>query len=296
MRKTITIFSLCLLASALNAQNVVTGKVTGENNAPLLGVSVQVKGTSKGTTSDLQGMFSIQANSNDVLVFSYVGYDTQEVPVAGKTEVNATLATSKKQLEQVVVVGYGTQRRKQVTGAISTVSGDKIAKQPLLTAVQGIQGLAPGIQVVGSSQPGTQPRVTIRGLNTILTNENPLYVVDGVLTDDITNINTLDVVSVDVLKDGAAAIYGSRAANGVILITTKRGRIGKPVVSFDTYFGFRKLTNQVEMADRQLYLDYNNEARAYEGVDPLETLDATANTIGSKKLRETAAFKTTTSM
>ncbi|MFV0604537.1 MAG: SusC/RagA family TonB-linked outer membrane protein, partial [Niabella sp.] len=185
---------------------------------------------------------------------------------------------SQQVMDQVVVIGYGTQKRRAVTGAISNVGGDQIAKQPLLTPVQGIQGLAPGIQVVGSSQPGVQPRVTIRGLNTILTNENPLYVVDGVLTDDITNINSADVVSVDVLKDGAAAIYGSRAANGVVLITTKKGRSGKPKMSFDSYVGFRKLTNQVKMADRNFYLEYNNEARAYESVDPLATFDATANT------------------
>jgi TonB-dependent starch-binding outer membrane protein SusC len=263
----------------------VRGKVTGEGGAALAGASVQVKGTTTGTSTNNEGNFSLTvADANVTLVISSVGYDKQEIALGGRTEINISLALSTKVMDQVVVVGYGTQRRKAVTGAISSVNGDQISKQPLLTPVQGIQGLVPGIQVVGSSQPGTQPRVTIRGLNTILTNENPLYVVDGVLTDDITNINNSDVVSVDVLKDGAAAIYGSRASNGVILITTKKGRSGKPNVSFDSYIGFRKLTNQVKMADRQLYLAYNNEARAYDGAISLTTLDNSANTDWYKEI------------
>ena len=258
---------------------VITGQVLDDKGVPIAGVSVQVKGTSIGTTTDINGNFAINApDANAILLFTSVGYGEKEYALNGATQVSLVMTSSQQVMDQVVVVGYGTQRRKAVTGAISNVQGEQLAKQPLLTPVQGIQGLAPGIQVVGSSQPGVQPRVTIRGLNTILTNENPLYVVDGVLTDDITNVNSADVVSVDILKDGAAAIYGSRAANGVILITTKRGKSGKPNISLDSYFGFRKLTNQVEMADRKLYLEYNNEARAYENIGPLTTLDATANT------------------
>ncbi len=256
----------------------VKGTVRDKDGNLLAGATITEKGTRNVVVSGANGAFAITVKDNAVLVISYVGYQEQEVNVGGRTTVDIVLEPSQKVQDAVVVIGYGTQRRRAVTGAISNVRGDQLAKQPLLTPVQGIQGLAPGIQVVGSSQPGTQPRVTIRGLNTILTNENPLYVVDGVLTDDITNINSADVVSVDVLKDGAAAIYGSRAANGVILITTRKGRSGKPNVSFDTYVGFRKLTNQVKMADRQLYLDYNNEARAYDGNGPLTTLDASANT------------------
>lgn len=163
-----------------------------------------------------------------------------------------------------------------MTGAISQVKGDDLKKQPLLTAVQGVQGLATGIQVIGSGEPGTQPRVQIRGINTVLTNENPLYVVDGVITDNITNINSADIFSIDVLKDGAAAIYGTRAANGVVLITTKRGREGKMSVSLDTYRGFRSLINVVDMADAQFYGEYTNEARAYENLPPLFDLDTLA--------------------
>jgi TonB-linked SusC/RagA family outer membrane protein len=263
----------------------IRGKITGDGGAPLPGVSVQVKGTTVGTVSDNSGNFSINApDANATLVFSSIGYDELEVPLAGQTELAVALTVSTKVIDQVVVVGYGTQRRRAVTGAISSVSGDQLSKQPLLTPIQGVQGLAPGIRIVGSGQPGVQPRVTIRGLNTILTNENPLFVVDGVLTDDITNVNSADVVSIDILKDGAAAIYGSRAGNGVILITTRRGRTGKPMVTWDSYAGVRKMTNQVKMADRNLYLAYTNEARVNDTrpgdplPPPIATLDATANT------------------
>lgn len=269
----------------------ITGRITGDSGEPLAGVSVSVKGSTRGTITDGNGNFTLTVPDNAVLVISAIGFASQEVVVGNQSVVNIKMTQATQKMDEVVVVGYGTQRRKSVTGAISRVSGDQLQKQPLLTPVQGIQGLAPGIQVTGTSQPGTQPRVTIRGLNTILTNENPLYVVDGVLTQDITNVNNADVVSVDVLKDGAAAIYGSRAANGVILITTKRGRSGKPNVTFDTYMGFRKLTNIVKMADRQLYLDYNNEARAYDGNPPLTTFDGTANTDWFKEITRNGPLK-----
>lgn len=258
----------------------VTGKIIDDKGMPVANASIVVKGTKLGTVSDASGNFSITVPDDAVLIITAIGYDNKEVSVSGVNTINVSLSSSNKQLNEVVVIGYGSQKRKSVTGAISRVSGDAISKQPLLTAAQGLQGLAPGIRVVGTSEPGAQPRVTIRGLNTILTNENPLYVVDGVLTSDITNINTADIQSVDVLKDGAAAIYGSRAANGVILITTKKGKSGKANVSLNTYTGFRKLTNVVQMADRNLYLDYTNEARKYDDptVDPISTLDNTANT------------------
>ncbi|MCU0345766.1 MAG: SusC/RagA family TonB-linked outer membrane protein, partial [Saprospiraceae bacterium] len=248
----------------------VTGTVTDSKGETLIGASVYVKGKeSQGTITDVDGSYSLQVDENDVLVISYTGFATQEVPVGGRKVIDIVLQEAAETLEQVVVVGYGTLTKKQVTGAISQVKGDDLNKQPLLTAVQGVQGLAAGIQVIGSGQPGSQPRVQIRGINTVLTNENPLYVVDGVITDNITNINPNDVFSLDVLKDGAAAIYGTRAANGVILITTKKGRQGKMSVSLDSYRGFRQLINVVDMADADFYAEYTNEARAYEGVGPL---------------------------
>ncbi|MCC6726917.1 MAG: TonB-dependent receptor [Saprospiraceae bacterium] len=255
----------------------VTGVVRDAKGETLIGASIYVKGdVGTGTVTDVDGSYEITVDENATLVFSYTGYESQEIAVAGRKVIDVILAESSLQLDQVVVVGYGTLTKKQVTGAISQVKGDDLKKQPLLTAAQGIQGLATGIQVIGSGEPGTQPRVQIRGINTVLTNENPLYVVDGVITDNITNINTADIFSIDVLKDGAAAIYGTRAANGVILITTKRGREGKMSVSLDTYRGFRQLINVVDMADAQFYANYTNEARAYDGQVPLFDPDTLA--------------------
>ncbi len=260
-----------------NAPITVTGTIRDAKGEVLIGASVFVRGEETvGTVTDIDGSYSIQVDENATLVFSFTGYETQEVAVGGRRVIDVVMQESALQLEQVVVVGYGTLTKKQVTGAISQVKGDDLKKQPLLTAAQGIQGFATGVQVIGSGQPGSQPRVQIRGINTILTNENPLYVVDGVITDNITNINTADIFSIDVLKDGAAAIYGTRAANGVILISTKKGREGKMSVTYDSYVGFRKLINVVDMADNLLYAEYTNEARAYDNEEPLFDLDTLA--------------------
>lgn len=259
------------------AQLTVTGTVTNSTGETLIGASVFVKGEPGiGTVTDIDGTYSITVDDNATLVFSYTGFESQEIPVNGQKVINVVMQESSTTLNQVVVVGYGTLTKKQVTGAISQVKGDDLKKQPLLTPIQGVQGLASGIQVIGSGEPGSQPRVQIRGINTVLTNENPLYVVDGVITDNITNVNANDVFSIDVLKDGAAAIYGTRAANGVILITTKKGREGKMSVSLDTYTGFRQLINVVDMADAKFYGEYTNEARAYENLPPLFDVDTFA--------------------
>jgi TonB-dependent starch-binding outer membrane protein SusC len=270
----------------------VAGKVTGPDGQAVPAVTVKIKGSNVATSTGSDGLYSITAPDGATLVFSSVGYETEEVIVGGRSEINISLKTSSKKLDDIVVIGYGTQRRKAVTGAISRITGDELSKQPVLTPIQGIQGLAPGIQVIGSSQPGTQPLVRIRGINGILTKADPLYVVDGVITDDIKNVNNSDVQSVDILKDGAAAIYGSRAANGVVLITTKRGRAGKAKINFNTSFGFRTLNNKVKLADRNLYLQYSHEALYYDSLaNPtannstyLNTLDATSNTDWFKEI------------
>ncbi len=251
----------------------ISGVVRDSAGDPMAGVSIRIKGGTTGTITDAGGRFNINADPGQVLVISAVGFIPQEITIGSDLTYNVTLLRANEKLDEVVVVGYGTQTRRQLTGAISSVRGDQIRKQPVLTPVQGLQGLAPGIQITASGQPGVQPRVTIRGLNTILTNENPLYVVDGVLTDDITNVSNADVLSVEVLKDGAAAIYGSRAANGVVLITTRRGRTGKLSVNLDASVGFRKMINKVKMADSRLYAQYTNEARAYNNEPPFIDLD-----------------------
>lgn len=244
----------------------VTGRVTDSTGNPVTGASVRVKGSNAGTSTDANGAFSLTVPDSAVLVISSVGYITQEVPVNGQAVINVTLQSANTQLEQVVVVGYGTQRKRDLTGAVASVKGSDLAKQPVLTPTQAVQGRVAGVQVISSGAPNSLPTVRIRGTGTMLAGANPLYVVDGVITDDIRNINSADIVSMDILKDASAtAIYGMRAANGVLLITTKKGRTGKMVVSYDASVGVREATNLVDMAGPQQYAGYLNEASVYYG-------------------------------
>lgn len=256
------IFLLISPAIAASAPIRITGKVLdGATSAGLPGVTVQVKGTTTGTVTDATGVYAIQADENATLVFSSIGYVKVEIAVGGRTTINVPLTEDTKSLTEVVVVGYGTQRKSDVTGATVTIKGDELVKQPVLTATQALQGKAAGVQIISSGQPGSSPVVRIRGTGTALAGTAALFVVDGVLTDDISNINTADIVNVDVLKDASAtAIYGSRGANGVIIITTKRGTIGKMTVNYSGNAGFRMPANLVKMANATEYANYVSAA------------------------------------
>lgn len=250
----------------------ISGKVTDATGAPLPGVSVTVKGTSNGTTTNANGEYTITVPSQDaVLVFSSVGYAAQEIPVGDRTAINATLSASTSELNTVVVVGYGTARRREITGSVASVRGAELAKQPVLTATQAVQGKVAGVQVLTSGDPNALPTIRIRGTGTLFAGANPLYVVDGIINDDIRNINTADIVSMDILKDASAtAIYGMRAANGVVLITTKKGRAGKLAVNYDLSLGIKEASHLVDMAGAKQYANYLNEANIYYG--PGDTL------------------------
>ncbi|MGB8191688.1 MAG: TonB-dependent receptor [Chitinophagaceae bacterium] len=245
----------------------ISGRVTGPNNDPLPGVSVTIKGTQTGTTTDASGNFTIMVpDESAVLVFSYVGYTPQEQTVRGRTTIEVSMATADRSMNEVVVVGYGTARRKDLTGSVASVSGADIVKQPVLTPTQAIQGRVAGVQIITSGAPNALPTVRIRGTGTTLGGQDPLYVVDGVITEDIRNINNADIVSMEILKDASAtAIYGMRAANGVLIITTKKGRPGKMIVSYDALVGVREATNLVNMAGPNQYAGYLNEASVYYG-------------------------------
>ena len=246
----------------------VKGKVTDKAGTPLIGVTVRVKGTSAGGTTGPDGTFTINVpEGRDTLQVSYLGYLPQEISIAGKTTVDIVMQSSESQLEQVVVVGYGTQRKRDLTGSISSVKGEELAKQPVLTATQAAQGKVAGVQIISFGQPNTQPQIRVRGTGSVMAGANPLYVVDGVLTDDIRNINSADIVNMDVLKDASAAIYGVRAANGVVIITTRKGRAGKTEVRYDANAGFREASNLVKMANRDQYIDYLKDAAP--GRDPI---------------------------
>ena len=249
----------------------VTGRVTGATGEPVPGVTVSVKGAAAGTSTNADGMYSLTVPDGATIVFSSVGFETQEVPVEGRTVINITLKTAARDIEQVVVVGYGTARKRDLTGSVASIKGADIARQPIQTATQAIQGKVAGVQIVSSGEPNSLPIVRVRGTGTMLGGVNPLYVVDGVITDDIRNINSADIVSLDVLKDASAtAIYGMRAANGVLILTTKKGRIGKMLFSYDANAGVREATNLVNMAGEKQYAGYLNEASVYyAGLDSI---------------------------
>jgi TonB-dependent starch-binding outer membrane protein SusC len=249
---------------------VISGKVTGEKNDALSGVSVLIKGKTTGTTTDANGNFSISADETDVLIFSSIGYISKEVLVGTQTSLNINLVQSSSSMDQVVVVGYGTQRKIDVTGATATVKGSTLVKQQVLTATQGLQGQAAGVQIIASGQPGSQPSVRIRGTGSILAGAEPLFVVDGVITNNITNINTADIIDETILKDASStAIYGSRGANGVIVITTKMGSAGAMKISYNGNVGIQEAAHLVKMATAKQYSDYVSAATSGITVPPL---------------------------
>ncbi|MBC7423848.1 MAG: TonB-dependent receptor plug domain-containing protein, partial [Ferruginibacter sp.] len=244
----------------------VTGKVTSAAGEPLQNVSVRVKGSAAGVSTGADGSYTLAVPDGATLQFSSVGFEPQEIAVSGQTVINVVLKTSTKDIEQVVVVGYGTQRRRDLTGSITSVSGSELSKQPVLTATQALQGKVAGVQIISSGQPNSLPTVRVRGTGSMLGGSNPLYVVDGIITDDIRNINSADIVTFDVLKDASAtAIYGMRAANGVLLITTKKGRVGKMIISYDASLGVKEASKLVNMAGAKQYANYKNEANIYYG-------------------------------
>jgi TonB-dependent SusC/RagA subfamily outer membrane receptor len=205
--------AICGLAQAQNQR--VTGKVSAKSDKQgLPGANVIIKGTTMGTSTDVDGQYSLEVSLGAVLQFSMIGMTPQEVPVGNQSVVNIELADDAQALEEVVVVGYGTQRRRDLTGAVAQVKGEEIVKYPVQTPTQALQSKLAGVQVISSGQPNEQPQIRVRGVGSALAGVSPLYVVDGVLTDDIRNISNNDILSIEVLKDASAAIYGVRAANG----------------------------------------------------------------------------------
>jgi TonB-dependent SusC/RagA subfamily outer membrane receptor len=208
----------------------VTGRIVDEKGGSLPGVNVIVKGTTVGTQTDADGRYTIQAPDGATLVFSFVGYASQEVAVGNRTTVDVALAPDSKSLTDVVVVGYLTQDRQNVTSAVSNLNVQEAQKTPVPTLAQAFQGRVAGVQVESAGNPGAVPNVLIRGVGTTGSNSNPLYVIDGLWTDNIRDLSPTDIESTTVLKDASStAVYGSRGANGVIVITTKRGQAGELV-------------------------------------------------------------------
>ena len=259
------IFLICSFASA----QTVSGTVT-DANGPLPGASVVVKGTTNGTQTDFDGKYTLDKVPSDaVLVVSFVGYKTQEVNVAGKTEINFILKENAGLLQEVVVTGYTTQTRADLTGAVGSVDVEQATKTPVTNAAQLLQGRVAGVNVVNSGAPGTAPKITIRGFGTT-NNTNPLYIIDGVQTNDpnvLNTINPLDIKQMNVLKDGAASIYGARASNGVIIITTKSGgyNMSSAKVSVNFYTGNSVATNLPSLLNAQQHGEMIFQSLANDG-------------------------------
>jgi TonB-linked SusC/RagA family outer membrane protein len=254
----ILFFALAVLPVAMAQQIKISGQVTSASNGETLpGVSVVVKGTTSGVATDLEGKYSLEAPSNATLVFSFVGMEPQEVAIQGRTTINVALATSASMLDELVVVGYGTTKVKDLTSAITTIKADEIIKTPSSQPMQALQGKVAGMQIVSSGSPGAASTVRIRGIGTIpgRGNESPLYVVDGMFFDNIDFLNNSDIASITILKDAsAAAIYGVRAANGVVLIETKSGKYKEATqITYNGYYGYQSAQNVVKMANAEQF-------------------------------------------
>jgi len=266
-----SLFLLFLLCSMLTfAQAVkVEGTVKDATGNSIPGVTVMVKGTKKGVATNDLGRFSISAEKTDVLIFSFTGFTTKEETVGPRTTIDVTLLENVSTLNDVVVVGYGTQKKRDVTGAISSISAKTIEEKQPISIFDAIQGAAPGVRVMSNSgAPGEEQDITIRGLSTLSDGGvRPLYIVDGVTMDNINAINPKDIQSIEILKDAAStAIYGSRSANGVIIVTTKRGDEGKPRIDVGFLRTYSKLSNRVPQAnrlERQMF-----DRRGNIGLDP----------------------------
>ncbi|MEM9830265.1 MAG: SusC/RagA family TonB-linked outer membrane protein [Bacteroidota bacterium] len=272
----------------LSLEQTVSGKVTdGENGDPLPGVNVLAKGTTTGTVTDVNGSYRLTvADEIEILVFSSIGYTTQEVAINGRSTINLELLPDVQSLSEVVVIGYGSQKKSDITGAVSSVEPKDFENEPIANVTQGLQGKVAGVNVTsGSGAPGGNMIVRIRGNNSIIGSNDPLYVIDGVpvqggnngSTNLLSTINPNDIESIEVLKDASAtAIYGSRGSNGVILITTKSGKEGRNQVEFETYAGFREVERQLDMLGSREFAEIANERNLNDNLpiifDQIDTL------------------------
>ncbi|MEN8964507.1 MAG: TonB-dependent receptor [Polaribacter sp.] len=269
----IIIISVLCFSFSATAQKTVKGTITDELGEPIPGVNILEKNTSKGTFSDFDGKFTISVDEKATLVFSYLGFKTQEVSVNDRSQITVKMISDETQLDEIVVIGYGSVKKDKIATSIATVDGSEISKQVASNPAEALQGKAAGVQVLSSGgSPGASPRIVIRGITTANGSTNPLIVIDGILQPDGTSLNSVnsqDIDSFQILKDAAAsAIYGSRASNGVVLITTKRGKAGKTVVGVDLSYGVQ-YWQKIESADAQEYMRIMNTRRTNDGNAPL---------------------------
>ena len=264
------LFALCLFPVWAFAQNfTATGTVIDNTGEPVPGASVVAKGTTTGVMTDIDGNFELKVNQGTTLVISYIGYETQEVKAASKMKI--TLREDNKLLEDVVVIGYGTQRKEAVTGSVASVSASKLMENPSSNITQSLQNRVAGVDMQQTnSQPGAEMRIRIRGQRSLSADNNPLIVLDGIpFNGSLSDINPSDIKTMDILKDASStAIYGSRGANGVILVTTKKGKMGAPKISYSGTFGF---TDEVARPQMLRAYNYGRLFNAVKAADPTNT-------------------------
>lgn len=300
--------------SLVETQNQISGRVADANGQPIPGVNVIEKGTNNGTTTNFDGNYSLNITSDDAtLVFSYIGFEKVEIAVAGKKLVNATLSESVESLDEILVIGYGTVKKEDATGSVSSISASELRETPISSLDQGLQGRSAGVQVMQQShQPGGGVSIRIRGGNSITAGNEPLYVIDGfpIYSDNndfnagsgpevgaapnaLSSINPNDIESIEILKDASAtAIYGSRGANGVVIITTKRGKLGKVSVEYDTFYSQQNVSKKIDLLNASQWLTIVNEARANSGEDPIFLEDPyTSDTDWQDEVYQTGSIK-----
>ncbi len=290
--------NLVVLKSSVNGEKIevadvrISGKVIGQNNEPLAGVSVSAKGTTIGTSTDGAGNYSLSVpDATTTLVFSYVGYGTQEISISGRTTINVALIAGLNDLNEVVVIGYGTATKRDLTGSIAKVSGKEVADKPNTNPVSSLQGKVAGLSVVNNGTPGQAPDIRIRGTISI-GSVSPLYVVDGIFNDNIDYINPNDIESIEILKDPSSlAIFGVRGAAGVIAITTKKARSGQTIINFNTTYGTKKLVDKIALADAATFKLLYEEEKANGGVNsPFDYTPWTADTDWIDAVTRTGKF------
>ncbi|MFD2034639.1 SusC/RagA family TonB-linked outer membrane protein [Belliella marina] len=264
IRKWMFLIPFVMLSQQLLAQIPIRGEVvSSEDDIGIPGVNVVVKGSNIGAVTDIDGKFSIEVSGeNDILIFTYIGYTSQEISVGNREMITVTLVPSPTDLGEVVVVGYGAVRKSDLTGSVSSVSSERLSSVPSTNISEMLRGKAAGVQVnLGNARPGGESSILIRGRNSLSGGNSPLFIVDGAPINNINDLNPSDIQSMEVLKDASAqAIYGARASNGVIIITTKRGHLGKTVVSYNGYYGIQSLWKNFEVFDGDGFADMRREA------------------------------------
>ena len=245
----LTLLALLIAITSFAQEITVNGTVLDETDTPLIGATIQIKNTQKGVITDFDGKFSIKANNNATLVVSYIGYQNQEIKLKGQKNLNLKLIPDNAMLDEVVVVGYGSMKKSDLTGSVSSVAAKSIEGFKTGSVVEALGGQIAGVQITQSDgTPGSGFDIKIRGVGTVNGDSSPLYIVDGFEVSDIDYLPNSDIESVEVLKDASAsAIYGARAANGVVLVTTKSGKEGKPVITYNGSATYRNIPKKLDM-------------------------------------------------